>query len=711
MIPSSNHRNALIHETSPYLLQHAHNPVNWQPWNAEALERARREDKPILLSIGYSACHWCHVMAHESFEDEATASVMNELFVNIKVDREERPDLDRIYQTAHQMLAQRSGGWPLTMFLAPGDHTPFFGGTYFPKEPRYGMPAFTDLCQRVAAYYREHRDEVAQQNAAVRDNFQRLSAGGSPAGVQIAASVLTQARKEITDQFEPKHGGFGQAPKFPHPTTIERLLRHWADSVQRGQPDDDALHMARFSLHAMASGGVYDQLGGGFCRYSVDDQWMIPHFEKMLYDNGQLLALYADAALATGDAMFRRIAIETAEWAMREMQSPEGGFYSALDADSEGAEGKFYVWTPDEVRALLTTDEYNIFAPVYGLDRPPNFESHTWNLHVYRAPQTVAEKLGLDTTQAAALLTSARAKLFTTRTRRVRPGRDDKVLTSWNGLMIKGMARAGRLLGRADFIDSAQHAFDFIRAQMWPEHCSGGSGTSAIPGGRKEHRLLASYKDGRARLNAYLDDYAFLLDAGLELLQARWRDGDLSFLIELTETLLDRFEDKTGGGFFFTSEDHEQLIHRPKPASDEAIPSGNGIAAQVLLRLGHLLGDSHYLDAAHNTLTALYHDVERSPSMHNTLLVAVEEYLHPTQTIVLRGNTEELPAWQALCAQHYAPRRLTLAIPDETKELPGILAQRVSRDCAIAYVCKGHACQSPITTYVELESALTPARQ
>ena len=685
MHPSDTRPNALIRETSPYLLQHAHNPVDWQPWNNAALERARREDKPILLSIGYSACHWCHVMAHESFEDQATAQVMNELFVNIKVDREERPDLDRIYQTAHQMLAQRAGGWPLTMFLSPGDHTPFFGGTYFPKEPRYGMPAFTDLCRRVAAYYHEHRDDVTQQNAAVHENFRRLSAGGSPAGVQITDSVLARAREEIGGQFDPKHGGFGQAPKFPHPTTIERLLRHWA-----AHPDDsEALHMVRFSLQAMASGGIYDQLGGGFCRYSVDEYWMIPHFEKMLYDNGQLLALYTDAALATGDAVFQRIAIETAEWTMREMQSPEGGYYSALDADSEGEEGKFYVWTPDEVRAVLTADEYTLFAPVYGLDRPPNFENHAWNLHVFRAPQTVAEKLGLDAVQAAALLASARAKLLAARGTRVRPGRDDKVLTSWNGLMIKGMARAGRLLGRADFIDSAERAFDFIRAQMW-----------------KDDHLLASYKDGRAHLNAYLDDYAFLLDAGLELLQARWRDGDLGFLIELAETLLDRFEDKTGGGFFFTSDDHEQLIHRPKPASDEAIPSGNGVAAQALLRLGHLLGDSHYLDAAHNTLTALYREIERYPSMHNALLVAVEEYLHPTQTIVLRGSADALPAWQARCKQYYAPRRLTLAIPEDAKELPGILAQRVSKGGVTAYVCTGHACEAPVTEFARLDVVL-----
>jgi len=344
---------------------------------------------------------------------------------------------------------------------------------------------------------------------------------------------------------------------------------------------------------------------------------------------------------------------------------------------------------PDEVRAILSADEYNLFAPVYGLDHPPNFENHAWNLHVFRAPQTVAEKLGIDAILAAALLASARAKLLAARGARVRPGRDDKVLTSWNGLMIKGMARVGRLLGRADFIDSAERAFDFIRTQMW-----------------KDDRLLAAYKDGRAHLNAYLDDYAFLLDAGLELLQARWRDGDLAFLIELAETLLDRFEDKTGGGFFFTSDDHEQLIHRPKPASDEAIPSGNGVAAQALLRLGHLLGATHYLDAAHNTLTVLYRDIERYPSMHNALLVAVEETLYPTQTIVLRGDSGSLSAWQARCTQFYAPRRLTLAIPNNAMDLPGILAQRTAKDGVTAYVCTGHACEAPVTEFARLNVVL-----
>jgi uncharacterized protein YyaL (SSP411 family) len=672
------HTNSLASETSPYLLQHAHNPVDWQPWGPKALVRAKRENKPILLSIGYSACHWCHVMAHESFEDEATAQVMNELFVNIKVDREERPDLDRIYQTAHQMLAQRPGGWPLTMFLSPDDQTPFFGGTYFPKEPRYGMPAFSELCRRVGAYFREHHGEIEAQNASVRETFQRLGTTGPDHGVQVSESVLTTARGEIAGQFEPEHGGFGHAPKFPHPTTLERLLRHWA-----GKPDDDdALHMVRFTLHAMASGGVYDQLGGGFCRYSVDEAWMIPHFEKMLYDNGQLLALYADAAVAMDDVVFRRIANETGEWVMREMQSPEGGYCAALDADSEGEEGRFYVWQPDEVKALLTAEEFSVLAPVYGLDRPPNFEDHAWNLHVFQSPAMVADKLDLDGEHAARLLTEARRKLLAVRDARVRPGRDDKVLTSWNGLMIKGMARAGRLLDRPDFIASAERAFDFIRTTLW-----------------KDGRLLASCKDGRAHLNAYLDDYAFLLDGGLELLQARWRDGDLAFLIELAETLLDHYEDKASGGFFFTSEDHERLIHRPKPASDEAIPSGNGVAALALTRLGHLLGDAHFLDAAHNTLIALWREIERAPAYHNALLAAVEETVYPTQTVVLRGKPQAMQSWIDHGVRRYSPRRITVAIPGEVKNLPGILAQRTPRNGVTAYVCSGHACEAPVTDF------------
>ena len=380
---SSAHRNRLADETSPYLLQHAGNPVDWHPWGPEALEQARAEDKPILLSIGYSACHWCHVMAHESFEDEATAAVMNASFVNIKVDREERPDLDRIYQTAHQMLTQRGGGWPLTMFLSPRDHRPFFGGTYFPVEPKYGMPAFRDVLQRVAAYYAQHGAEIASQGDALVQVFGELLPPPAEAGLELSRVPLGQARESLQRDFDGRFGGFGDAPKFPHPMNLEFLLRTWRATADGDHPDLQALYMATLTLTRMAEGGLYDQLGGGFCRYSVDPYWMIPHFEKMLYDNGQLLAVTAQAAVATGDPLFRRVTEETADWMLRDMAHPAGGYYSTLDADSEGHEGRFYVWTPDQVRELVTPGEYAVLSKRFGLDREANFEG-LWHLHVFK---------------------------------------------------------------------------------------------------------------------------------------------------------------------------------------------------------------------------------------------------------------------------------------------------------------------------------------
>ncbi len=684
---SSSHTNRLIDETSPYLLQHAHNPVDWFPWCVEALEKARREDKPILLSIGYSACHWCHVMEHESFEDEEVAGVMNALYVCIKVDREERPDLDRIYQLAHQMLVQRPGGWPLNMFLAPDDHTPFFGGTYFPRTTRYGMPAFTDILQRVASYYREHRDQIGAQNAAVRDAFRRIEPDVTEPGLLVGPEPLAAARRELEEHFDPRDGGWGGAPKFPHPTSIERCLRHWA--VNAGAMDRGALDMARHTLQAMACGGIYDQIGGGFCRYSVDEHWMIPHFEKMLYDNAQLLTLYSDAAIATGDTLFWRVATETAEWIMREMQSVEGGYYSTIDADSQGHEGKFYVWTKEALQAILNDDEYRVIALHFGLDREANFENEFWHLHVCKTGAEISSTLGIQEDRVNTLIESARHRIFAAREQRVRPGRDEKILTAWNGLTIKAMAHAGRFLGRSDFIDSAQRALDFVRAHQW-----------------KDGRLLAVSKDGRGRLNAYLDDYAFLIDGTLELAQARWRDGDLAFALELSETLLDHYEDKRQGAFFFTADDHESLIHRPKPASDDATPSGNGIAALALLRLGHILGETHFLEAAENAIRALYPKIARYPSGHNALLAAVEEYLYPTQTIVLRGSEDVLKPWVERCQRRYAPRRIVLAIPDTAEGLPGALASRIARGSVTAYVCTGHTCSEPVTELASLEPLL-----
>ena len=677
--------NALANETSPYLLQHADNPVDWQPWGPDALDRALREDKPILLSIGYSACHWCHVMAHESFEDDDTARLMNELYVNIKVDREERPDIDKIYQSAHQLLSRRTGGWPLTVMLTPDDHAPFFAGTYFPDAPRHGMPSFRQVLSGVAQLYRERRDDIRRQNASLIEALASLDPGtGAGAGTERApptGAALDTARAALMQSYDARHGGFGDAPKFPHPTNIERLMRDYA-----ARPASAAgvagLAAATFTFRKMCGGGLYDHVGGGFSRYSVDAMWMIPHFEKMLYDNGPLLSVAAELHQISGDAAFARAARETAAWVMREMQSPEGGFYSTLDADSEGEEGKFYVWTPDEVRGLVSEDEYAALASRFGLDRAPNFEGSHWHLHAFREVSDVARDVGATETETAQRIDRALAALFEARSPRIRPGRDEKVITSWNGLMVKGMATAGRILGDPELIASAERAVEFIRGAMW-----------------SDGRLHATYKDGRARFNGYLDDYASLADGLLALLASRWSARDLEFAIALADAMLEHFEDREHGGFFFTADDHERLIHRPKPMTDDSTPSGNGVAATVLARLGHLLGDTRYLAAAERVLHAARDGLERFPHAHTTLLVALEEFLDPPQIVVIRAAPGELETWRARATAGYAPRRLVVAIPDDASDLPALLAERVPRGSPVAYVCEGHTCDAPITEF------------
>jgi len=662
--------NRLGQETSPYLRQHADNPVDWHPWGAEAIDAARRLDRPILLSIGYSACHWCHVMAHESFEDEATAALMNRLFVNVKVDREERPDLDKVYQLAHQVLTQRGGGWPLTMFLAPGDLTPFFGGTYFPKEPRYGMPAFTGLLERVAAFYREERESVASQNAGLQAVFAELQPPAAPDGIAVSREPLERARRQLAASFDSRFGGFGQAPKFPHAASIEFLLR------LRG--DAEALGMAQVTLRRMAEGGIFDQLGGGFCRYSVDPFWMIPHFEKMLYDNGALLALCAQAAVATGDEVLREAALSTARWALGEMRAPGGAFYAALDADSEGHEGRFYVWQRDEVERLLDPDEFRVFARRFGLDRDPNFEG-AWHLHAFVSLEEIAREAALSPDGARRLLDSARAKLLAVRGGRVRPGLDDKILTAWNGLMIRGLAIAGRLLDEPALVDAAQAAIDFLRREAW-----------------RDGRLHAAWKDGAARFPAYLDDHAFLLDALLESLQARFRSEDLDCACRLADELIERFADRELGGFWFTAAGEDPPLARPKGFADESMASGNGVAAQALARLGWLTGETRYLEAAQAAVRGGWASLERAPGAHAAMLNALDEQLDPVEIVVVRGRGEELESWRAALGRAWSPRRLVIAIPDDATRLPEALAAKRARERTIAYVCRGPVCSEPI---------------
>lgn len=674
--------NRLADETSPYLQQHAENPVHWYPWGSEALSQAREQNKPILLSIGYSACHWCHVMAHESFEDEATASIMNRHFVNIKVDREERPDIDQIYQTAHYMLTQRSGGWPLTMFLTP-DGKPFFGGTYFPKTARYNLPGFGDLLQQIARLYIERRDDIDEQNSRLLEALEDTLPSRSETSPTLGKHPIEQAMAGLRASFDQQYGGFGRAPKFPHPTDLALSLRQYAIDG-----DANALRMPVFTLEKMARGGIYDQLGGGFCRYSVDQEWMIPHFEKMLYDNGPLLGLITDAWLVTKNPLFERVANETATWVMREMQSSEGGYYSTLDADSEGHEGKFYVWTPSDIEPLLTPTEYQVVALSYGLDGSPNFEHTHWHLRIVRDIDAVAQQTGLSTEETSALLASARLKLFSQREKRVRPGRDEKILTSWNGLMIQGMARAGYVFDRPEWIASARRALNFICATMW-----------------KDNRLLATYKDGKAHLNAYLDDYAFMLAALLELMQADYQKDDLRFATQLADVLLDQFEDKQDGGFFFTSHNHEALIHRPKNGNDNATPSGNGVAAFTLTRLAHLTGETKYSTAAEQTLRLFYEELEQQPFGSASLLMALEENLSPPRLIVIRGPEEDLMPWRQFLRWQYQPTTQVFFIPNNVTDLPDILAKPANTHVN-AWVCQGVSCLPPIDNLAQLEAVL-----
>ena len=690
-------RNRLNAETSPYLLQHADNPVHWQPWDDETLAAARSEGKPILLSVGYSACHWCHVMAHESFEDEDTARLMNDLFVNVKVDREERPDLDKIYQTAHQLFTGRPGGWPLTVFLTPDEHIPIFSGTYFPKERRYGMPAFREVLVAIESYYRKELDDIRTRGASLVEAFREMEANAGDDFAALTRAPLTAARQRLAQSYDAAHGGFGDAPKFPHAGFTSLLLSQWVRSKQTGEVDERALAMATHTLDAMAEGGLYDQLGGGFFRYSVDARWSIPHFEKMLYDNAALLVAYADAYAATGSALYARVASATADWVRRDMQDADGAFYSTLDADSEHEEGKFYVWTPQDAAALLTAEENRLAERVLGLAAAPNFEGKAWHLFLAEPVAAAARALDVDTEQGAALFESARRKLLAARDRRVWPSRDEKILASWNGLMIGALARAARRLGRPELAEAATQAIDFVRSTLFADG-----------------RLLATYKDGRARFPAYLDDYAFLAAGALELLQCRWRREDLDFARTLIDTLLAHFQDPRGG-FFFTSDDHERLLHKPKPKeskrqTDESVPSGNGVAAGALLALGHLLGEQRYVDAAEATVRSALHSIERYPEGHATLLFALEELLEPPTIVVVRAPSDALANWQRALDTGFAPHRLTFAVPADAPDLPGLLAERKPAADPVAYVCAGATCQAPVTSVADLAAALAQTR-
>jgi uncharacterized protein YyaL (SSP411 family) len=670
--------NRLANETSPYLRQHAANPVDWYPWGAEALERALAQDKPILLSIGYSACHWCHVMAHESFEDPATAALMNRLYVNIKVDREERPDLDHLYQTTHRLLSERGGGgWPLTVLLTP-QQVPFFSGTYFPPTPRHGLPAFGDLIERAEHVYRTRPQDVARLGADLREALARTEPRAPAAGtIPWERAPVEAAATALSAHIDPVEGGFGgtgRGPKFPQPQRLEFLLRHDPQPVL-------------LTLRKIADGGIYDQVGGGFCRYSVDAHWSIPHFEKMLYDNGALLALYADAFRVSGESRFAEVIAQTIGWLQREMQAPGGGYFSALDADAEGEEGRFYVWSRAQVAAVLDADELAAAGAHYGLDGPPNFEGH-WHLRVARPLADVAAARGLALDQARTLLHAARAKLLRARAARVRPGLDDKVLVGWNALLVRGLARAARVFDRADWLQYAQSTVDFLRNRLW-----------------LDGRLYATFQRGEARHAGYLDDYAFLLDALLELMQAQFRPADLAFARALGRALLESFEDPQDGGFFFTRHDHEALLQRAKPVEDNATPGGNGVAAFALQRLSFIAGEVAYASAVERTLALFNAYLQQAPHAVPSLLGALEERLVPARLVVLRGPAASLASWQRALARRFDPHTVVLALANDVDGLPAALAHPATPAPA-AYVCVGAACLPPIADLETLQSVL-----
>ena len=677
--------NRLANETSPYLLQHQDNPVDWYPWGGEALGRARAENKPILLSIGYAACHWCHVMEHESFEDRDTAAIMNDLYVNVKVDREERPDLDTIYMEAVQALTGH-GGWPMTVFLTP-EGEPFYGGTYFPPEPRQGMPAFRDVLRGVADAYRERREDVAHNATQLREALRgglRLQSEEGELGPEILDAAVTGLGRS----FDRTHGGFGRAPKFPQPMTIDFLLR------QRVRTDSPApLEMAELTLEKMARGGMYDQLGGGFHRYSVDERWLVPHFEKMLYDNALLTPVYLHAFQLTGKELYRRIATETLDWTLREMTDEGGGFYSTLDADSEGHEGKFYVWTPDELVALLGEEDARLVAAYFDVTPRGNFEGVNI-LHLPRTIDTVAERLKVSIERLGEALDRARPILFAAREGRVHPGRDDKILTAWNGLMIRAFAEAAWTLDRADYLAVAARAADFVLTHL-----------------RRDGRLLRTHKGGQSKLNGYLEDYAFLADGLLALYAAGFDPRWLDEARALTVTMIEQFWDEEEGGFFDTSRDHEALIARPKSVFDNAVPSGNSVAVETLQRLAIIDDRPEWAAMASRVLRGMREWMLRAPTGFGRLLSALDFELATPREVALVGR-RDAPDTEALLATVRARFRpntiVALREPGAREsEQPALLrARNLLEGRATAYVCERYACKQPVTAPAALAEQL-----
>jgi uncharacterized protein YyaL (SSP411 family) len=674
--------NRLATETSPYLRQHADNPVDWYPWGAEALDRSRREGKPILLSIGYAACHWCHVMAHESFEDPEIARVMNERYVNIKVDREERPDLDAIYMQAVQAMTGQ-GGWPMTVFLTP-DGEPFYGGTYFPPDDRHGLPSFRRVLISVAASFASRKDQVERTTAAMRELYESSTAPLRGGGA-VTADTLREAYRGIAERLDPAHGGLLGAPKFPPTMVLDFVLRHW-----RRTGTSAALDQVLHSFRKMARGGIYDQVGGGFARYAVDAIWLVPHFEKMLYDNALLVRLGTHLWQATGDAEVWRVTEETITWLAREMTSPEGGFYSSLDADSEGHEGKFYVWTPAELDAILGS-ESELVQSYYGVTPGGNFEGRSI-LFVPTAPAEVAERAGVTEEDLEATIARARERLYEARARRVWPGRDEKILASWNGLMLRAVAEAARVFDNDEWRALAIRNAEFLFSAMV-----------------RDGRVMRSYKDGSARLPGYLEDHAALALGALSVYEltfdARWLERART----LSRSIVAAFWDEVAETFYDTAHDHEKLITRPRDVTDNATPSGTSLAVDLLARIAELTGDADLRRRATRVVDSLAEPIVRYPTAFGHLLGGADMIVHGAVAVALVGPSGDgrLGELERAVAGQYLPS-LVLAGGEE-REIALLEGREMVDGTATAYVCRDFACELPVTTADALDDQLERA--
>lgn len=673
--------NRLINETSPYLLQHANNPVDWYPWGEEALERARSEDKPILLSIGYSACHWCHVMERESFEDEIIAGMMNENFVSIKVDREERPDLDQVYMQAVQMLTG-SGGWPMTVFLTP-EGKPFYGGTYFPPTDRQGMPGFPRLITSIAEAYKTNKGEVDRVTQQL--TTQMTQSNQIPKGTSIlTVDILHQAYSTLATNFDYQNGGFGNAPKFPQPMGPEFLLRYYHHGY-----NPRALELVEITLEKMAYGGIYDQIGGGFHRYSTDAYWLVPHFEKMLYDNALLARLYLHTHLITGKPLYRRIVEETLDYVLREMTDSSGGFYSAQDADSEGVEGKFFVWTPDEIRAVLGDADSEVFSSYYGVTPNGNFEGENI-LNIRQDPEAFAEAHDLTQEQLDEIISRSSKALLDVREQRIHPMRDDKVLASWNGLMLRSFAEAAAALGRADYLEAAVKNAGFLVGTM-----------------KSQGRLLRTYRDGQAKLLGYLEDYSFVVDGLLALYEATFDIRWLDEAVTLADSMIELFWDEGIGGFYDTGSDHETLVVRPRDVFDNAQPCGGSVASDALLKLAVFTGNSDYNAKAAVPLRSLHQAMSQSPGGTGHWLNALDFYVSPPKEIAVIGPRND-PATQALLDtvfSRFLPNKVVMGTEtprsaggiESTPDFPLLQDRIMVGGLPSAYVCENYTCQLPVT--------------